>query len=283
MSSTARLRRLSQELERLRKERELTLDDVAKALDWSRGRVGNWENGKWTRPDIGNVTRLLDFYEVPPDEQEALLSLARRTKEKDWWRAPAYRDLYGSSPPLPGFEAASSLIRQYASELVPGLFQTEDYARAVFVGGQVLDAATIKRMVDLRRARQGVLERENPPQMWAIIDEAALLRLVGGPVVMAVQIRRLIELAAWPHITIQVLPLSAGAHAGLTGGRFMIIDFAGDDDKPLVYLEEASSSLFLESAEDVRGYTLIFSRITSSALGPEESLAYLATLRDRLK
>jgi transcriptional regulator with XRE-family HTH domain len=271
------LRTLSDELTRLRREAGFTVEQVAKALDWSQGRLTYIEKRKWLKADVGNVTRLLDLYGVTGEQREALLDLARQTREKGWWLA--YRDAFDS--PLPGFEDAATMIRAYESVLIPGLFQTEDYARAVLMGGQVLAPAVIDRKIEARRTRQQVLTRDNPPQMWAILDEASLLRLVGGPAVMATQIRRLIELAVWPHITIQVVPNSAGAHAGLTGGRFMILDFSGDD-KPLVFLEEASSSLLLETSDDVRRYTLIFSRIMSSALGPEESVAYLATLRDRL-
>jgi transcriptional regulator with XRE-family HTH domain len=276
--NSAPLRQLSDEIIKIRKRLGLTLDDVAEGLGWSRGRVGNWENRKWSRPDAGNVERLLDFYGVKGAEKEALLGLVKqaRKKDEDWWRA--YGDVISA---LPAFEDAASLIRIHESVLIPGLFQTEEYARALLLSGQVLDPAVVDRKIEVRSARQRILERENPPQIWAILDEAALTRLVGGADVMAAQIRHLIELAVWPHITIQVLPFTAGAHAGLTGGRFMILDFPGDD-RPLVYLEEASSSLFLETADDVQGYTITFSRITSSALGPEESVAYLATLRDRL-
>jgi hypothetical protein len=279
MGSPVLLRRLSKELVKHRKRAGLTVEDAAKALDWSPGRITYMELVKWKSADYGNVERVLRLYDVPPEEMAALLDLARQTKEKAWWRV--YDDVYGASPPLAGFEEASTLIRAHASAIVPGLFQTEDYARAIFTGGQVLAPTAIDRMVEFRLARQQILERETPPEIWAILDEAALLRLVGGAAVMAAQIRRLIELAAWPHITIQVVPNSVGAHAGLTGGRFMILDFAGDD-QPLVFLEEASSSLFLETSEDVQAYTLMFSRITSAALGPEDSVVYLATLRDRI-
>jgi transcriptional regulator with XRE-family HTH domain len=277
MSSTVQLRRLSQELVRLRKAAKLTVEEVTVAMEWSRGRLTYMEKAKWVKADIGNVTRLLDLYGATPAEREELLGLARGSKEKGWWLA--YKDVFRSS--LPGFEDAATMIRTYESVLIPGLLQTEDYARAVMLGGQVLDREVIDRKIEARTARQELLSRESPPQLLAIVDEAALQRLVGGPAVMAAQIRRLIELAVWPHITIHVLPNSAGAHAGLTGGRFTILDFPGDD-KPLVYLEEASSELLLETADAVQSYTVIFSRITSSALGPEESVAYLATLRDRL-
>jgi transcriptional regulator with XRE-family HTH domain len=278
MSSTVQLRRLSQELVRLRTQAGKTVEEVTKAMDWSTGRLTYMEKGKWVRADVGNVERLLRYYGVEGRDLAVLLELARQTREKGWW--VAYRDVFPSS--LPGFEDAATMIRTYESVLIPGLLQTEDYARAVMLGGQgeVHAQSVIDRKVEARQERQKILNREIPPELWAIIDEAALLRQVGGAEVMRGQLRHLIEVASWPHVTIQVLPFTTGAHAAMTGGAFMLLDFA--EDRPLVYVAQAATSLFLEKPEDVQAYTLIFSRITASALTPDESVRHMATLRDQL-
>jgi hypothetical protein len=280
MSSPVPLRRLSQELVRLRKTAGLTVDQVTVALDWSTGRLTYMERGKWQRADVGNVEQLLNLYEVEGGERESLLNLARQSRVKGWWAA--YRDLFPAS--LPGFEEAATWIRTYESNVVPGLLQTEDYAKAIVRGflGDVIDPTIIERKAEARRARQQILERDQPSELWAIIDEAALLRLVGGAEVMCRQIHHLIEMAAWPHITIQILPNSAGAHAGLDGGAFVILDFAATADRSLVYLGGATASLFLEKPEDVQGYNLIFSRMMTSELTPDESVSHMITLRNQL-
>src|SRR5262249_28956337 len=149
-------------------------------------------------------------------------------------------------------------LRTYEVALIPGLLQTAGYTAAIFRAGQVLEdgEAAITRRVEARLARQEILTREHPPHMWAVIDEAALLRLVGGPRVMAEQLCHIVEMAKRRNITIQVLPNSAGAHAAMACG-FVILDFAGDLDPSIVYLETPTDNLFLERPEEVQAYTLI--------------------------
>lgn len=277
-SPTVRRRRLSAELIRLREQSGLSVEEAGRQLEWSRGRLNKMEANKWTRPDLGNIRALLDLYSVTDRAQrEAVLELARQSREKGWWAH--YQDIWRGS--LAGFEAEACLISTYEDLRVPGLFQTEDYATAMFKGGRVLEDAQIRRRVEARLARQAVLRDATPPSLWAVIDEAALTKTVGGRSVMRHQLRHIIDVCAEPNINVQVLPNSAGAHAAMDGA-FTILDFPDQSDASIIYLETATSDLYLETPEELERYKLIFDLIRSSALSPESSLAYLTNLIDRL-
>ncbi len=237
------------------------------------------EQNKWVLPDIGNVRLLLDLYNViDPAVREAILDLARQSREKGWWAK--YKDVFGGS--LPGFEAEATQIRTVELVTIPGLLQTAAYATAVFQAGQVLDQAAVRRHVEARLARQAILTRDNPPQLWAVVDEAALRKMVGGPAVMAEQLARLVNMARQPNITVQVLPDSIGAHAAM-GSGFVVLDFMGDLDPSLVYLETPTDNLFLERPEEVQAYALMFNRVVAAALTVEQSVHYVTALVDQLK
>ena len=273
MSSTVRLRRLSQELIRLRKEAGLTVEEVTTRLGWSQGRLTYIEHNKWVKASIRNITALLDLYDIHGDRRDGILELARQASQKGWWAS--FRDAFPLN--YPGFEEAATTIRTYEAILVPGLFQTADYATALFRATQVLTAHVAANRVKARMKRQKLLDHDDPPEVWALIDEAALVRPVGGSHVMAEQINHLIRLAARPNITIQVAPTSIGAHAAMTGA-FVILDFAGVEDAPIVFLEEFTSCLMMEKHDDVHAYTLMFNRVAASALPPEETTSRLKVL-----
>lgn len=278
--TAVQLRRLSQELLRLRKAAGLTQEEVQAAMEWSKGRLTYMEQGKWKRADIGTVSRLLDLYGVKEEEKERLLNLARKSRAKGWW--VDYRDVFPAA--FPSFEDAATMIRAYEAQLVPGLLQTPEYAEAVIRGGRYrfADQQAVQRRVEARMERKRILGREQPPDLWFVIDEAALQRMVGGPEIMRNQIRYLVEMAARSPITIQVLPNSAGAHPAMSGGSFVLLDFAKTQDPPLVYIEQATSSVFVDQLEDVQAYTLIFTRIASLALSPDDSVSLMMALRERI-
>ncbi|MEU9890382.1 helix-turn-helix transcriptional regulator [Sphaerisporangium sp. NPDC051011] len=277
-SPTVRRRRLSAELARLREQAGLTVEEVTKRLEWSRGRLSHMEQNRWTRPDLGNIRALLDLYGVADIEvREAILNLARQSREKGWWAQ--YKEIFGGS--LPGFEAEATQIRSFELALVPGLLQVPSYARAIFQAGQVLDEASVQRRVEARLTRQQILFRETPPQLWVVIDEAALRKMIGGPEVMAEQIQHLIDWARRPNITIQILPDAVGAHAALQGA-FVLLDFASELDPSLVYLETATESLWLEKPDQVQAYTLIYNRIVAAALTVEDSVRRMVAVRDHI-
>ncbi|WP_440063660.1 DUF5753 domain-containing protein [Streptosporangium sp. OZ121] len=173
------------------------------------------------------------------------------------------------------------MINTYEDLRVPGSLQTEEYATATFKGGRVMEGAQIRRRVEARLARQAVLHSEAPPTLWAVIDEAAPTKTVGSPSVMRRQLRHIIEMSAKPNIYPQVLPDSVGAHAAMDDA-FTILNFPDQNDPSIVYIETATSDLYLETSEELEHHRLIFDLIRSSALGPDSSVARLSNLIDQL-
>ncbi|MEU1737602.1 helix-turn-helix transcriptional regulator [Streptosporangium sp. NPDC020145] len=273
-SPTLRRRRLSALLVRLREASGLTVEEATRRLEWSRGRLTHMERNKWTRPDVGNMTALLNVYGVTdPQMRETVLELARQSRTKGWWAE--YAEVFRGS--LPGFEAEASEILSYAALRIPGLLQTPDYMAAVMRTG-TLDERMIQRRIEGRIARQKILRREQPLVFQVLIDQAALNKVVGGPKVMRDQLRHIVALSEQPTITVHVIPDSVGVHAGLDG-EFSILRFP--EDPSLVYLEAATSDLYLDDAEEVQAYTLIFDQVREVALPPRESVAFLVDLAHR--
>jgi uncharacterized protein DUF5753 len=167
---------------------------------------------------------------------------------------------------------------------IPGLLQTEDYARAVIRAGQSKpDPETMNRRLSARMARQEILERADPPEIWAVLDESVVSRPVGGAEVMRAQWQHLIDLADRSNstLTLQILPFSAGAHPGMNG-PFVIVTFNSPTDPPMVYLETATDGLYLDEPVDVDRYTLMFNHLVARALGPDESRAKISALAERM-
>ncbi|MEV8638807.1 helix-turn-helix transcriptional regulator [Streptosporangium sp. NPDC051023] len=280
-SPTVRRRRLSAALRKAREQAGMTADTAAKQLRWPASKVTRIERNEWRRPTVSDVTDLLDVYGVTDEAmRQAMVTLARQARERGWWEGELRAELGGS---LVEFETEASRIRTFEALLVPGLLQTADYARAVFRGGMVIDGETIERRVHARLARQRILERDQPPNLWAVIDEAALAKHVGGVAAMREQIHHLITMAARPNIGIQVLPNAVGAHASMTGS-FTILSYPAPDDPELVYIETGTNGdLYLEGAEEVERYTLKYDHVRASALSADASVAYLADLAQQLK
>ncbi len=280
-SPTARGRRLRHELRRMREEAGLTHTEVAQRLEWSASKLSRIETGQ-SRVQTGDVRDLLDVYGVTDEAtRDALVQLAREARRRGWWTR--YTDVLGSGTYV-GLEAEASVIHTYESQFVPGLLQTEDYARAVIRAGQARpDPEALERRVAARMARQEILTRTDPPEIWAILDEPVVSRPVGGAEIMREQLRHIIELSTRPNttLTIQVLPLSVGAHPGMNG-PFVILEFQGPKDPPMVYLETATDGLYLEEPSDIERYTLRFSHLVARALGPDESRTMIADLADRM-
>ncbi|MCW2915786.1 MAG: Transcriptional regulator, y4mF family [Actinomycetia bacterium] len=273
-SPTFRRRLLARELRKLRNERELTTAQVAELMDVRQPWISRIETG--TRGiQIKDLKQLLGVYEVPCGEyRDKLLDFAREARQRGWWHA--YRDVL---PPryaeYIGLEAEAAEIHNFEGLSVPGLLQTEDYAHSMFQGGLTeISESEIDRRVEVRMARQALLTKDNPPRLWAIMDEAALRRCVGGSAVMRAQLLHIIEVAKLPRVTVQILPLSAGAHPG-TAGSFAIVRFAESAD-PVPYIETIAGDLYLEKQDEVRTCTLAWSFLTAKAIDPQESLALIA-------
>ncbi len=268
-SPTMRRRRLAAELLRLREAAGLTQEEVAGRLEWDPSKLSRIENRQ-----VGIIARdlrkLLDMYGVTDVEQrEGYFAMAREGKQRAWWQS--YGDVipseYGT---LIGLETEAVTISSYGQELVPGLLQTADYARAVIRAFRPDDTADeITRRVEVRLARQAVLARDDPPRLWAVISEAVVRRAVGGQAVMAEQLRALASERERSVVTVQVLPFSAGEHPAMAGS-FVILDFP-DPEPAAVYLENASSALYLERISDVQRYAGMFRFVQAAALGPKES------------
>ncbi|TDQ46322.1 helix-turn-helix domain-containing protein [Actinorugispora endophytica] len=272
-SPTLRRRRLSRLLREAREQRGYTAKWVANEAKLRSGRPRGWSESKLTRLEVGDwkrlrtddVNMLLDIYDIDaPEERAAYAALAKEANQKGWWAS--FGDALGSGQ-FVGLEAEASVIRTFESMTVPGLLQTEDYARAVIRGnGLVGDEADIDRRVQARMFRKQVFMRSDAPSYWAVIDEAALLRMTPE---LSGQLEHLLEVGSRPNVGIQVLPLSKGPHAAMTG-QFVIMDFPLPDH-PVVYLEVMSEEIYLEKPEEIRRYQHIYDYVQAEALSPDES------------
>lgn len=270
---TVRQRRLAQALRELRHEAGLTQDAVAARMGWHTSKLFRLENARSPRVDWLDVKELMDMYGVRSPHREALIQLARDARMMGWWTP--YRDVFTGS--YVALEDESSAMRLYCPELVPGLLQTEDYARAVIRAVRPgYDDESVERRVTARLARQKVLlDRASPPELMLVLNEAVLRRVVAGADVMAAQLRALAAAAERPQLTLQVLPFSAGAHASLEGG-FVLIEFPEETDPDVVYVEGIMGDLYLESVGEVKRYQSAFERIQAVALKSEESLTFIS-------
>ena len=277
---TLRARRLALELLRRREAAGLTREEAARQLEWSTSTIFRIETGR-SRPQPGNVRVLLELYGVSGPERDGLIRLAREARQPGWWHS--FRDVL----PNPyevfiGLEAGAASIRNFEPVVVPGLLQTEEYARQMSRGGpRELDRDDIERRVQVRMERQRILGREDRPRLWAVIDEAVIRRVVGSPEVMREQLRHVIECAEQGKTTLQVVPFSAGAHAGTTG-PFVIIDFPEPTDPAVVYVETLAGDLYLEERADVDRYTLAFDWLLAVALYSDDSMRLVQQAADAM-
>jgi transcriptional regulator with XRE-family HTH domain len=276
---TVRQRRLAQALRELRHEAGLTQDAVGARMGWHTSKLFRLENARSPRVDWLDVKELMEMYGVRSPHREALIQLARDARMRGWWTP--YRDVFTGS--YVALEDESSAMRLYCPELVPGLLQTEDYARAVIRAVRPgYDEESVERRVTARRARQKeLLDRISPPELALVLNEAVLRRLVGGEHTMAAQLRALADAAQRPGVMLQVLPFSAGAHASLEGG-FVLIEFPEETDPDVVYVEGIMGDIYLESVEEVKRYQSAFERNQAVALSPRESSAFMSSLAREL-
>jgi transcriptional regulator with XRE-family HTH domain len=273
-SPTVRRKRLGIELRRLREQAGLTCEEVGQRLDCSGTRISRIETGRISvRP--GDVRELLEIYGVVGTEADSLVQLAREARQKGWWHT------YGRVLPnwfeaYVGLEAATVRFRDFQSMVVPGLLQTEDYARAVLrAAPNPGSTEDIDRQVALRMERQAILDQASPPDLWVVLSESIIRVQVGGPSVMRAQLRRLIDVAERSNVTLQVLPFTTAAHVQPIS-PFTILEFPDSADPTVVYLEHLTGSLFLETAEEIRRYTVVFDYLRAEALGTGPSIDLIA-------
>lgn len=275
-SPTVRRRRLALELRRCRENAHLTCEEVAAHLECSASKISRIETGR-VSVSPRDVRDMLDLYGVPAAQRDSLVQLARESRHKGWWHA--YSDaIQPRFATYLGLESAASEIRIYEVAILPGLVQTEDYARAVVTAGSVgAPRESVERTVALLMARQPLLAGDDPPRLWAVLDEAALRRRVGGAALMRLQLERLLELASLPSVAIQVLPFGAGAHPAM-GRPFVILAFPEPADPDVVYLEDLTSALYVEDVAEVDRYNMFFNHLRAVALSFDDSTALIGSV-----
>nr|WP_221442215.1 helix-turn-helix transcriptional regulator [Nocardiopsis algeriensis] len=267
-------------LRKLRQSKKISREDAGYAIRASHAKISRMELGQVSfKPR--DVEDLLELYGVTdPGEREALLGLVSSANAQGWWHQ------YGDVLPqwfgvYIGLEEAASVIRTYEVQFVPGLLQSEDYARSVIrLSHTVSEEEDIESRVQMRMHRQRRFEGQGAPRLWAVIDEAVLHRPYGDAKVMRGQIEHLIELAARPSITVQIATFDVGGHAA-TGGPFSILRFPTPQLPDLVYLEQLSSAQYLDKYEDTHLYAQTMDRLATQAPPPAETPGILRGFLDR--
>ncbi|MGQ0482927.1 MAG: helix-turn-helix domain-containing protein [Pseudonocardia sp.] len=243
-------RRLANDLRRLRLDADRTIADVAGHLECSAAKVSRMETGT-VGVRIQDLRALADLYGLEECEREQLYALVRQARQRAWWHE--FADVYPpESDTLYGLEDAAASIKQHSSSLIPGLLQTERYARAL-IGSAAPPPTVLERRVQLRLRRQRVLTRPRPPEGHFVVDEAVLRRDVGGRDVMSEQLDRLVEVGRRSNVAVQVLEFGAGVHPAV-GVAFAIFDFAVKNVTPVVYQEQLSRNSYLDDPEEVEIY-----------------------------
>ena len=265
---------LGAQLRRLREAAGISAEDAGYEIRASRSKVSRMETGR-VGLKLRDVEDLLTLYGVADERERARVTgLASRSRQPEWWTR--YADvLPGWFETYLGLESAAAVIRSLEAQFVPGLFQTEDYARAVTrLGHKTAPAKEIERRVGLRVKRQELLTRPQPPRIWAVMDEAVLRRPIGGTAVMRAQLRRLVEAARLPGVRLQVVPFARGGHAGASGS-FSILRFEERDLPDVVYTEQLTSAVYLDQRRDVEHYLEVADQLSGAALTPADTIGFI--------
>jgi transcriptional regulator with XRE-family HTH domain len=272
---------LGSQLRRLRETKGISRDDAGYRIRASGSKISRLELGRVSFKER-DVTDLLDLYGVTDEtEREQLVSLAREANSPAWWQkysdvVPDWFQIYV------GLEEAAELIRVYEVQFVPGLLQTEEYTRAVVKQGQPGAAQDeVERRVALRMGRQQLLTRTDAPRLWAVVDEGALRRPMGGKDVMRGQIEKLMDAAKEPNVTLQVLPFTFGGHAA-EGGAFTVMRFPEPDMGDIVYIEQLTGALYLDKREDVERYSEVMERLSVRGTSPDRTQDILAAMLEEV-
>lgn len=265
-----RRRQLARILRDLRRKSGLTIEDLAPKLDFSPSKLSRIENAH-QGVDVHVVRTMMDIFGVSGDDWNALLTLTREAGAKGWWRAYGLDD-QGYVP----LEAEASAVREYTVNYLPGLLQTADYARALFARSLHVGSRAVRENdVEVRMIRQQRLaDPENPLTLVAVIEEAAVRRVIGSPDVMCAQLASVLEAGELDTVTVQVLPADVGAYQGVTGA-FTLLNFERLGEPDIGYVEHPMGSVHIEKADDVARGKVVFDHLRSLALSPEESAALI--------
>ncbi|MFF6899950.1 helix-turn-helix domain-containing protein [Streptomyces hydrogenans] len=268
VNPTVRRRRLGQELRKLREGKGMTAEQVAERLLVSQSKISRLENGRRSISQR-DVRDLCGVYEVDDEAMvNSLMQMAKDSRQQGWWHA------FGDIPysVYIGLETDAQSLRVYEPQIIPGLLQTRAYATAVISGALPESTlADIEKRATVRTRRQDrIRDDERPLRLWAVIDEAALHRVVGNRQVMVEQLEHLVEQSHLPHVTVQVLPFDTGAHPGISG-QYSILEFPDASDSSVVYIEGVTSDLYLEKGPDVSKYSYMYEHLRAQALGVEQT------------
>ncbi|MFF4270974.1 helix-turn-helix domain-containing protein [Streptomyces sp. NPDC001536] len=273
VNPTVRRRRLGQELRRLRELKGMTAEEVAERLLVSQSKISRLENGRRSISQR-DVRDLCGVYEVEDVRiVDSLMQMAKDSRQQGWWHS------FGDIPysVYIGLETDAASLRVYDPQVVPGLLQTRTYAESLISGA--LPEATptdIDKRVQVRLRRQErISATDNPLRLWAVLDEAALRREVGNRQVMIEQLEHLIEMSQLPHVTVQLIPFTMGAHPGVSG-QYAILEFPDAADSSVVYIEGVTSDLYLEKAQDVQKYSVMYEHLRAQALNVDQSREFIS-------
>ncbi|MGW7349766.1 helix-turn-helix transcriptional regulator [Streptomyces sp. Z26] len=272
VNPTVRRRRLGQELRRLREQRNMTAEEVADRLLVSQSKISRLENGRRSISQR-DVRDLCGVYEVDDHRiVDSLMQMAKESRQQGWWHA------FGDIPysVYIGLETDAASLRVYEPQVVPGLLQTPAYAEAV-IAGALPEASVedVEKRVQVRMRRQErIAESRYPLRLWAVLDESALRRAVGGPQTMVGQLEHLLEVSRQPHVTIQVMPFAMGAHPGVNG-QYAILEFPDTADSTVIYLEGVTSDLYLEKSNDVQSYSVMYEHLRAQALNADQTREFI--------
>ncbi|GAA1913944.1 helix-turn-helix transcriptional regulator [Streptomyces sodiiphilus] len=264
------------ELRRLREQAQISQLDAAEAIDASDTKISRLEAGK-TGLNRLELVALLDLYGVTEDRfRTGLLALNRTSRQRGWWQRRS-DILVPKLQELIELESTASRIFEYEAIVVPGLFQTEDYARAVICGFPPPHSQPVETAVEIRMERQQLLRHEDAPRIICVLDEAVLRRQVGGPQVMAGQLRKLAALNDPPRLSIQVIPSTMGAHAG-TDGSFRLFTYPAPANMDIGFLEQKESRIFIEEEAGLEPYRIAAEHLRTQALSSPDSMKLIAGL-----
>ncbi len=264
------VRMLGQELTKLRNQAGLNLADVdARLPDMSVSKLSRMERGEGAKPKIRDIEALLTVYGAEEETWSSIMALTNAAREAHRWFNPGV--LPKPWRPLMALEESAVRHRNWECQHVPGLLQTEDYARAILETNTDASPDDVEHRLLYRMGRQVVLTQHNPMQLWAILDEDVLHRPVGGPDVMRAQLGRLTEAAKMRNVTVQIVPRTVGAHGGMAVG-FMVLDFAEGAGPPAVFLAAANGGLRTSQPNEVARFGRLWEQLRTLALNPTKSV-----------
>nr|WSY54124.1 helix-turn-helix domain-containing protein [Streptomyces sp. NBC_00886] len=275
VNPTVRRRRLGQELRRLRELKGMTAEEVAERLLVSQSKISRLENGRRSISQR-DVRDLCGVYEVEDHRiVDSLMQMAKDSRQQGWWHS------FGDIPysVYIGLETDAASLRVYDPQVVPGLLQTRQYAEALITGAlpETASADVDKRVQVRLRRQERISAPENPLRLWTVMDESAVRRVVGNRSLMRDQLEHLVEQSQLPHVTVQVIPFDMGAHPGLNG-QYAILEFPDAADSSVVYIEGVTSDLYLEKANDVQKYSVMYEHLRAQALNVDQSRQFIADI-----